>query len=156
MLYFKLIYRNKCLFTYSLFRQHGDHHHFFVRIWFLYGNSPGTRSAGVQAYWMNMLWFLNQRPIAHWGGREGRNGYVFLRFPRTYPCMTTPWSRSHLRLLQLSGETITSLHRVTKCRCRWWHCIIWRFKLEDSRNLSFGCPICLIPRMEVVSRVSPA
>ena len=69
--------------------------------------------------------------------------------------MTTPLSRSYLRHLQFSRDSIKSLHKHTKCRRHWWHWIVCCLRLNNSRNLQLGCPILLIPLTEVVGCVSP-
>jgi len=103
-----------------------------------------------------MVWLLNRSRIGHRGGQERLNKFQCLQFPRTYPRMTTPFSRSQLWHLQLSGDAIKSLHRLTNCHQCGWRCIIHLSRLNDSRNLPFSGPVLLISLTEVDSRVSPA
>ena len=70
--------------------------------------------------------------------------------------MNTPCLRSHLGHLQFPGDTMKSLHRLTKCRRCWWRCIIRHLRLMNSWNHRFGPPILLIPPMEVVGCITPA
>jgi len=99
---------------------------------------------------------MNLWPIGHQGRHMGRNSFVCLWFPKTMSHMTTRWSRSLLRHLQLSCVAMKTLQRLPKCPQLGWHSIICRLRLNDSRNDQLCRPVLRIPLTEVVGLVSPA
>jgi len=70
--------------------------------------------------------------------------------------MPTPCLTSDLQHLWFSGDTIKSLHRLTKCCQCGWGCIILHLRFNDSWNLQVGHPVLLIARTEVLGHDSPA
>jgi len=104
-----------------------------------------------------MAEFVTHRTLVRVGGMESirmSEGNIYVM--QTYPHMTTPWVRCHMRHFQFSGDPIRSLKRIIKSFWHRWRYIIWRLRFNDSWNHLFNRHLSLIPLMEVFGRVSPA
>lgn len=67
--------------------------------------------------------------------RKTHVAFVWLWLPRTYPCLTTCWSRSPLRYLRYSENDVKSLHMLSRCCVSSCPCTIIRLQFNNSRNL---------------------
>jgi len=112
--------------------------------------------AGVKAYWLNWLCFQQ-----HW--RIGlcswlTTGYAGskLWLHRTWPNMTTSWSRSPLPPLRYCGDNVITLHKP--CRCCRWRCrsVLICLRLNEGHNHHFGGAVPLISYREVVGCILPS